>query len=171
MLKKVAKANHDRQLRLNQGVDFLTNKIGGAIRAQAPSEILEKYRDDELVDFAVSQFKSGKLPKGVDTISFSDDLAQLMLVKNERDFTTAIGRDLADSQKNLTNLKNAFDESRVITAEEYTGACQQWNLDMALLAGSQIEANNRIQHYYSEGLNEQNRVMMSLEQGRLDVTR
>ncbi|USE34984.1 hypothetical protein [Endozoicomonas sp. SCSIO W0465] len=51
--------------------------------------------------------------------------------------------------------------------EEFTGACQVLNLDMALLAGEQKEASDRIKDHYSKALDEQNRVMLSFEQGGL----
>ncbi len=167
-VEKVVKVNRDRQLRLSQGVDSLTQKLGAAIRNSSENpKGLETFRNDELVDFAINNFKKGHLPAGVDTASFSDDLVQLMLVKNERDFSVGLGRSLDGLSNKLSGLKSAHEESLVMDDDEFTTASQQWNLDMALLASSQIEANARIQHYYSEGLTEQNRVMMTLEQGGL----
>ncbi|WP_139117297.1 hypothetical protein [Endozoicomonas atrinae] len=161
---KVIKMNRDRQFRLNMGVNDLTHKLGGGLRAHHPKpEKLDIYRDDELVDFVITQFKNGELPDWVQVNgdSFCNDLVQLLLVKNERDFCISMGRRLGVQKDKLTKVKS---ESQLMKKGELKAACQVLNLDMALLAGEQREANDRIKDHYSKPLDERNRVMLSFEQ-------
>ena len=161
---KVIKMNRDRQFRLNMGVNDLTHKLGEDLRAHHPERgKLDIYRDDELVDFVITQFKNGKLPGWVQVNgdSFCNDLVQLLLVKNERDFCISMGRRLGVQKDKLTKVKS---ESQLMKKGELKAACQVLNLDMALLAGEQIEANDRIKDHYSKPLDERNRVMLSFEQ-------
>ena len=161
---KVIKMNRDRQFRLNMGVNDLTHKLGSGLRAHHPKpERLDIYRDDELVDFVITQFKNGELPDWVQVNgdSFCNDLVQLLLVKNERDFCISMGRRLGVQQDKLTKVKS---ESQLMKKGELKVACQVLNLDMALLAGEQREANDRIKDHYSKPLDERNRVMLSFEQ-------
>ncbi|WP_419835710.1 hypothetical protein [Endozoicomonas atrinae] len=161
---KVIKMNRDRQFRLNMGVNDLTHKLGCGLRAHHPKpEKLDIYRDDELVDFVITQFKNGELPDWVQVNgdSFCNDLVQLLLVKNERDFCISMGRRLGVQKDKLTKVKS---ESQLMKKGELKAACQVLNLDMALLAGEQREANDRIKDHYSKPLDERNRVMLSFEQ-------
>ncbi|USE34985.1 hypothetical protein [Endozoicomonas sp. SCSIO W0465] len=92
---KVIKVNRDRQLRLHMGANDLTRTLGAELRGHHPQpEKLDIYRDDELVDYAITQFKNGRLPDWVTVNgdSFCEELVQLMLVKNERDFCISMGR-------------------------------------------------------------------------------
>ncbi|MBO9482954.1 hypothetical protein [Salinisphaera sp. G21_0] len=168
---KVVKVNRDRQLRLSEGVDYLTRKLGTAIRNENKDKgkELDFYRDDELVDFAINQFKNGHLPEsvGVNRGTFCDDLVQLMLVKNERDFCRSMGRRMDALKDKLAVVRSERFGSQQMPDDEFKGACQALNLDMALLAGAQKEATERIESHYRRGLDEQSRAMISFEQGGL----
>ncbi|WP_419535334.1 hypothetical protein [Endozoicomonas sp.] len=165
-VEKVLKVNRDRQLRLNQGVDYLTADLGTRLRKNKAADF-NTFRDDELVDFAVSEFKKGKLPVGGDHKRFCDDLVQLMLIKNERDFSVGMGHRLDALKSKMMGIKSDNYEFLTMSEDQYIAACQELNLDTALLAVEQKEANQRIAHYYSNGLNERNRVMLAFEQGGL----
>ncbi len=165
-VEKVLKVNRDRQLRLNQGGDYLTADLGTRLRKNKAAD-LNTFRDDELVDFAVSEFKKGKLPVGGDHKRFCDDLVQLMLIKNERDFSVGMGHRLDALKSKMMGIKSDNYEFLTMSEDQYIEACQELNLDTALLAVEQKEANQRIAHYYSNGLNERNRVMLAFEQGGL----
>ncbi|WP_257295793.1 hypothetical protein, partial [Endozoicomonas sp. YOMI1] len=166
---KVVKVNRDRQLRLSEGVDYLTRKLGKAIRDNSEDKGLDFYRDDELVDFAINQFKNGRLPAWVrvNRDSFCDELVQLMLVKNEKDFCLSMGLRMGALKDKLAVVKSERFDSQQMPDDEFKGACQGLNLDMALLAGAQKEATERIESHYRRGLDEQSRVMISFEQGGL----
>ncbi|MGI2029264.1 hypothetical protein [Endozoicomonas acroporae] len=166
---KVVKVNRDRQLRLSEGVDYLTRKLGTAIRDKNKDKELDFYRDDELVDFAINQFKNGHLPEsvGVNRGTFCDDLVQLMLVKNERDFCRSMGQRMDALKDKLAVVRSERFDSQQMPDDEFKGACQALNLDMALLAGAQKEASERIESHYRRGLDEQSRAMISFEQGGL----
>ncbi|WBA80341.1 hypothetical protein [Endozoicomonas sp. GU-1] len=166
---KVVKVNRDRQLRLSEGVDYLTRKLGTAIRDKNNDKELDFYRDDELVDFAINQFKNGHLPEsvGVNRGTFCDDLVQLMLVKNERDFCRSMGRRMDALKDKLAVVRSERFGSQQMPDDEFKGACQALNLDMALLAGAQKEASERIESHYRRGLDEQSRAMIAFEQGGL----
>ncbi|WP_422489118.1 hypothetical protein [Endozoicomonas sp. ALE010] len=166
---KVVKVNRDRQLRLSEGVDYLTRKLGTAIRDKNKDKELDFYRDDELVDFAINQFKNGHLPEsvGVNRGTFCDDLVQLMLVKNERDFCRSMGQRMDALKEKLAVVRSERFDSQQMPDDEFKGTCQALNLDMALLAGAQKEASERIESHYRRGLDEQSRAMISFEQGGL----
>ncbi|WP_163387976.1 hypothetical protein [Endozoicomonas acroporae] len=166
---KVVKVNRDRQLRLSEGVDYLTRKLGTAIRDKNKDKELDFYRDDELVDFAINQFKNGHLPEsvGVNRGTFCDDLVQLMLVKNERDFCRSMGQRMDALKDKLAVVRSERFDSQQMPDDEFKGACQALNLNMALLAGAQKEASERIESHYRRGLDEQSRAMISFEQGGL----
>ena len=167
---KVVKVNRDRQLRLSEGVDYLTRKLGKDIRKHTEDDkALDFYRDDELVDFAINQFKNGFLPEwvGGNRDSFCDDLVQLMLVKNERDFCLGMGRRMDALKDKLAVVKSERFGTQQMPDDEFKGTCQALNLDMALLAGAQKEATERIESHYRRGLDEKGRVTIAFEQGGL----
>ncbi|WP_257286438.1 hypothetical protein [Endozoicomonas sp. SESOKO1] len=166
---KVVKVNRDRQLRLSEGVDYLTRKLGDAIRRHSKDKALNFYRDDELVDFAINQFKSGHLPAwvNVNRSPFCVDLVQLLLVKNEKDFCIGMGQRMGALKDKLAVVKSERFDSQQMPDDEFKGTCQALNLDMALLAGAQKEATERIESHYRRGLDEQSRIMIAFEQGGL----
>ena len=174
---KVVKVNRDRQLRLSEGVDHLTRKLGAAIRrkgegkgkGKGKGKALNFYRDDELVDFAINQFKNGHLPEwvNVNRPPFCDELVQLLLVKNEKDFCISMGQRMDALKDKLAVVKSERFDSQQMPDDEFKGTCQALNLDMALLAGTQKEATERIESHYRRGLDEQSRAMISFEQGGL----
>ena len=159
-LNKVVKINRDHRIRLHQGVDEQRYKLLSDLRATNPEE-LQDYSDRELLEYVMVQFEQGRLPKELNTQDYSDRLGNLMLAGNDLVQATRLQHKLASLQAALEKLER---DARILAKDPaYARRCQEWNLEMAIVASEQEAVASRLDSYSQAPLASGVRARMSFE--------
>ncbi|KEQ19768.1 hypothetical protein [Endozoicomonas numazuensis] len=159
--EKVIVNNRKHCVRTLQLKKALENGLVTYIR-NATKDGLKGFSDGELLDHAIRNFERGLAPGGEDVDGFIKRMSQLMLVDIDLEQSSLIGQRLEALQHELEDLDFAAFE-QVKEPHEYIRRCQEWNLNMALLASRQSNLNNRISSYENILLDTKNLALLSFE--------
>ncbi|WP_257292877.1 hypothetical protein [Endozoicomonas sp. ONNA1] len=159
--EKVIVNNRKHCVRTLQLKKALEKSLVSYIR-DASEEDLQGFSDGELLDHAIRNFERGLAPGGRDVDGFIKRMSQLMLVDIDLEQSSLIGQQLEILQHELVDLDFAAFE-QVSQPHEYIRRCQEWNLNMALLASRQSNLNNRISSYDNILLDTKNLALLSFE--------
>ncbi len=135
-----------------------------AIRSSSSSSI--KYTDRQLLDYAITRFERGELPKGLnDSESFAQKMAELMLIDIDLQQREQISSQLGVLKTSFEHLCN----NAVFTEQEpaeYTRKCREWNLNMATVTERQQQVIKRVSSYNKQLLDSDTRALLSFERRR-----
>ena len=161
VLDKVRHVNRSHCMRLSQELESDRSWLVEKLRETNTGE-LATYTDDELLTFAITQFEQGKLPKEVaPATDFATRLTNMMLVRNDLVQSTATENELVKLAQSLKKLDR--DAELLANTPEYTLRCQNWNLDMALIASRQEAVNQRLNSYQAHTMDSGTRAKLSFE--------
>ncbi|WOG26479.1 hypothetical protein [Endozoicomonas sp. 8E] len=159
--EKVMVNNRKHCVRTLQLKKALEKGLVSYIRNASESD-LQAFSDGELLDHAIRNFEKGLAPGGNDVDGFIKRMSQLMLVDIDLEQSSLISQRLEALKSELVDLDFAALE-QVSEPHEYIRRCQEWNLDMALLASRQSNLNNRISSYENTLLDTKNLALLSFE--------
>ena len=161
VLTKVVSVNRDHQMRLAQGLGAQCDKLVKEIRENNSDDELSVYSDDELLDFMILEFEQGKVPQSVEADSYIRQLTGIMLARNDLEQSARLAAKLHGLMVQLEQLER--DAELKAKTSEYIQSCQQWNLDMALLATEQDTVARQLDSYTKNTLESGTRARMSFE--------
>ena len=161
VLTKVISVNRDHQLRLVQGLNAQSDKLLRDIRENDQESKLSIYSDDELLDFMVLEFEQGKIPENMTPEAFVRQLTGIILSKNDLEQSARLASKLNGLMVDLEQLER--DGELKARVPEYIQNCQQWNLNMALIATEQDAIARRLDSYTVTTLNSGTRAQMAFE--------
>lgn len=167
-LKKVVRQNSNHCMRLAQAQSSLENRVVKMIRDS--DDKYQKYSDPELLELAVSHFEQGQVPEGVDVDSYNKVVSGLLLVEISHAQTRALEPRLAKLQSSLQALDNKAQWLKA-NPDEYQRLCQEWNLEMALVATQQQNIRQRMETYEGSTLNSEFRAIAGFERKQGTVLR
>ncbi|WP_422410631.1 MULTISPECIES: hypothetical protein [unclassified Endozoicomonas] len=159
--EKVIVNNRKHCVRTLQLKKALEKGLVSYIRNASENDV-QGFSDGELLDHAIRNFEKGLAPGGNDVDGFIKRMSQLMLVDIDLEQSSLIGQRLEALKSELVDLDFAAFE-QVSEPHEYIRRCQEWNLDMALLASRQSNLNNRISSYENTLLDTKNLALLSFE--------
>ena len=159
VLTKVIGVNRDHQMRLAQGLDVQCDKLVKIVRDS--DQKLSAYSDDELIDFMILEFEQGKIPKSAEADNYIKQLTGIMLARNDLEQSARLASKLNGLMIDLEQLER--DAELKAKTPEYVESCQQWNLNMALIATEQDAVARRLDSYTVNALESGTRARMSFE--------
>ena len=190
---KVLKNTRDHCMRMTQQVDDLRAHLVGKIRGgelemhtrnlrndgvldsddeeYTVANPVDSYTDQQLLDEAVILFEKGSAPCGFDRDVDITDFVTWIQAENDLKQNT---RKLHDLQKLNRNLERLVTDAPVLSVSNkpaYVKRCQQWNLEMALLASDMEAMQRRLDHKGSQTMNAATRAIMSFERRAETVLR
>ena len=170
-LDKVIKINRDHCMRGAQSHARLKAKLLKGLRA-CSGDSLKGYTDRQVLDRAVAEFEQGRVPAVTDQSGYIHRMTDLMLVENDLEQSGRIGRRL---QGLRTKLETLAADCQMVFVEpdisKYQTRCQEWNLDMALLATQQKSIDDRLESYQGHALDTETLAILSFERRARTVLR
>ena len=161
VLTKVISVNRDHEMRLAQGLDGESRQLVKTIRDNDHDDELSVYSDNELIDFMILEFEQGNIPQDVEAESYIRALTGIMLARNDLEQSARLASKLDSLMADLKQLER--DAELKARTPEYVQSCQQWNLEMALIATEQDAIANRLDSYTRDTLESGTRARMSFE--------
>ena len=161
-LEKVIKINRDHCMRAAQSRAALERGIISDIRAAHQG--LSDYTDREVLVQAIREFEVGRIPAVTNQQPYIKRMTDLMMVENDLLQSSRVGRELQGLKRQLHKLEvDVHLMDKRSDAARYQARCQQWNLEMALLATRQKAINDRLESYGTQVLNTETLAMLSFE--------
>ncbi|MGI9277568.1 MAG: hypothetical protein ACR2PT_22300 [Endozoicomonas sp.] len=161
-LEKVIKINRDHCMRAAQSRAALEQGIISDIRRSHKG--LPDYTDREVLAQAIREFEVGQIPQVADQQRYITQMTDLMMIENDLLQSSRIGRELQGLKRKLLKLEvdvHLIDKQTEVAS--YQARCQQWNLEMALLATRQKAINVRMESYSNQVLDTETLAMLSFE--------
>ena len=168
---KVIKQNTDHCLRMQQQVEQLKGRLVRKIREQQEGD-LESYTDQQLLDKAVMEFEKGNIVHGL----YSDEkdiklFVVWMQAENDLRLHNRMKRKLLELETQLAQIRKDAKVHAVENLAEYRMRCQNWNLEMALVASEMQAMQTRLDSYREKNLSAATRAVMSFERRAETVLR
>ena len=158
---KVLKSNQSHCMRVAQHKEGLESALVQVIRKQSDKRS-NSLSNRELLDFTIKNFERGRVAEWMKQPGFIERLVELMLTEIDLEQRTRLGAQLDSLRRKLEKLDyDAFEVAK--HPDEYRKQCQEWNLQMALLASRQLNITTRIQSYEDQQLNSETLALLCFE--------
>ena len=172
---KVVKQNTDHCLRMQQQVDQLRTRLVRKIREGHKLQSgTDQYTDQQLLDRAAMEFEKGNIVHGLYDRGETKNIqlfVRWMQAENDLRLHNRMKRRLTVLNEQLLDIKK---DAVVQTGEDpgqYRTRCQNWNLEMALVASEMQALQGRLDSYKTRKLDAATRVIMAFERRAETVLR